>query len=262
MTKWAGICQQILCVPDKKASPVCGGQEKGCSVCSRSRKWGDPRSSILMSQQDYMPEPQSFQSSSPMHEWPSQDGQSLFGAQRDGHAYHWSPRSRMSDMPKSEHPSTFEDSLPAYSYPAQDQARVMHHPTSEQHTRWQQQIRTDDPGTARSNPTKDTYQSYSQYNAHQQVPQWAPLYEHSRSISKWIGILLLIFILLISMPIVCSIGTVFVSLFLLFSLLPVILFFAPIALLLLGPLFRASHPHTHHQRWRWRPHRSRYDRSW
>jgi hypothetical protein len=184
-----------------------------------------------MSQQELMPEPQS-----------SQGEQSWSGAEIQAHISHQSRRSKTSDQPKSDHPATFEDSLPPYSYPAQDRPTVTQQSSFEQSRQWQQQARPQDTRTARGN-----YQPYNQYNASQQIPWWAQSQGHTMDTSKWIGLVLLTLVVLVSIPTLCSIGTVFISLVFVFSILPVVLAFAPIAIFLLIPMFRAlGRAHDNH----------------
>jgi hypothetical protein len=211
-----------------------------------------------MSQQELMPEPQSSRSSQESYNAQSQGKQSWSSAEVNIQPYSRTRRSRTSDLPKSDHPATFEESLPPYSYPAQDQTMFRQQSKPEQNTRWQQQARNRDAGTSKETPT-GAYQSYSQYNPQQQAPWWAQSQENTMDTSKWIGLLLLVLVLLVSIPVLCSIGTVFVSVVFIFSLLPVVLAFAPIAFFLLIPLFRVLGPDSHDNR---RRHRSRYDHSW
>ena len=207
-----------------------------------------------MSQQQLMPDPQSSQAS---YQAQSQGRQSLSGIETDVRPYNWPQRSRGSDLPKSDHPSTFEDSLLPYSYPAQDQVTSTQQSNSEESTRWQQQARTYGASIGRGTFT-GTYQSYSQYNPQQQIPWWTQPQENTTDSSKWINILLLTLILLVSVPVLCSIGTAFVSIVFLFSLLPVLLAFAPIAFFLLIPLLRVLGPDSQDDRQQ----RSSYDQSW
>jgi len=210
-----------------------------------------------MSQQELMPEPRSSQSSQESYKAQSQGRQSWSGAEIDGQPYNWSRRSKNSELPKSDHPSTFEDSLPPYSYPAQDQAMLTRESNPEPNTQRQQQARTHDASTGRGIST-GTYQPYSQYNPQQQIPWWTQPQENTTDNSKWIGLLLLALVLLVSVPVLCSIGTAFVSVVFVFSLLPVLLAFAPIAFFLLIPLLRVFSHESHNERRQ----RSRYDQSW
>lgn len=198
-----------------------------------------------------MPEPQSSQES---YKAQSQGKQSWSGAEMHLHPYNWARRSRTTDLPKSDHPSTFEDSLPPYSYPAQDQTMSTRQSYTEQNSQWQQR----DASTIR-NTFAGSYQSYSQYNPPQQVPGRAQSSENTVDISKWIGILLLVIFLLVSMPMLCSIGTVFIGIIFVFSFLPVLVALAPVAFFLLILLLRIFGSHGHNNRWR---QRGRYGRSW
>lgn len=198
-----------------------------------------------------MPEPQSSQE---LYKAQSQGKQSRSGAEMHLHPHNWARRSKATDLPKSDHPSTFEDSLPPYSYPAQDQTMFTRQSYAEQSTQWQQR----DARTSR-NTFASRYQSYSQYNPPQQVPSWAQSSENTVDISKWIGILLLVIFLLVGMPMLCSIGTVFIGIVFVFSFLPVLIALAPIALFLLIPLLRIFGSQGHNNRWR---QRGRYGRSW
>ncbi len=210
-----------------------------------------------MSQQELMPEPQSPKSSQKLYKAQSQDRQSS----TETYARSYSkPQQSRGDLPKTDHPSTFEDSLPPYSYPAQDQIMFMQQPSPEQNTQWQYQEQTREYGPAREIPT-NAYQSYSQYNGQQQAPSRVQPQEHTINSSKWIGMFLLVLVLLASIPVLCSIGTIFVPVLLAFYLLPVIIAFAPIAFFILIPLFRVLGSADHDNRWR-RRQRARYDHSW
>ena len=211
-----------------------------------------------MSQQELMPEPQSSKSSQKLHQAQSQDRQSC--TETYAQPYSKRQRSRTSDLPKTDHPSTFEDSLPPYSYPAQDQTIFMQQPSPEQNAQRQQQEQNRECDPAREIPT-NAYQSYSQYNGQQQTPSWAQSQEHTINSSKWIGTLLLVLVLLVSIPVLCSIGTIFVPILLLFYLFPIIIAFSPIALFVLIPLFRVLGSANHDNRWI-RRQRARYDHSW
>jgi len=197
-----------------------------------------------------MPEPQSSQSSSQkFSQTQSRGRQSWSSTEIHAQIYSWPRRSKTTDLPKSDHPATFEDSLPPYSYPAQDQAMLTQQPKAEQSGQWRQQAQTNARGT---------YQPYSQYNAQHQAPWWTQPQDNAMDTSKWIGLVLLALVVLVSIPMLCSLGTVFVTVILTFSLLPVILAFAPIAFFLLIPLIRVLGPENHGNR----HHRSRYDHSW
>ncbi len=206
-----------------------------------------------MSQQELMPEPQSHRSSQESYETQSQGRQFWSGTEIKAPIHSWPQRSKTTDLPKSDHPATFEDSLPQYSYPAQDRPTLMQQSSSEHSTQWQQQAQSQDAGIGTS-----AYQPYSQYKAPQQVSWWTQPQENSMDISKWLGVALLVLVMLMSIPVLCSIGTVFVSLVFVFSLLPVIFAFAPIVFILLIPLFRASGPNDRHHR----EQRNRYEHSW
>jgi uncharacterized membrane protein len=208
-----------------------------------------------MSQQELMPEPRLSQSSQESYKAQSQGRQSWSGAETDAQPYNWSRRSRSSDLPKSDHPSTFEDSLPPYSYPAQDQTTPTQKSIPEQSTHRQQQARTHDASAGRGTST-GTYQSYS--HVQQQTLWWTQPQANRVNNSRWIGIFLLALVLLVSIPVLCSIGTAFVSVVFVFSLLPVLLAFAPIAFFLLIPLLKVFGPESHDDRRQ----RSRYDQSW
>lgn len=198
-----------------------------------------------------MPEPQSSQELSKAQ---SQGKQSLSGADMRLHPHNWPRRSSTIDLPKSDHPSTFEDSLPPYSYPAQGQTMATQQSYTEHNFQWQQRA----PSISR-NTFAGSYQPYSQYNPPQQVPSWTPSSEKTIDISKWIGVLLLVIFLLVSLPVLCSLGTVFISVVFVFSFLPVLVALAPIAFFILIPLLRIFGSHDHHNRWR---QRGRYERSW
>ena len=210
-----------------------------------------------MSQQELMPEPQSPKSSQKLYKVQNQDKQS--GTETYAQSYS-KPQQSRGDLPKTDHPSTFEDSLPPYSYPAQDQIMFMQQPSPEQNTQWQHQEQTREYGPTREIPT-NAYQSYSQYNGQQQTPSRVQPQEHTINSSKWIGMFLLVLVLLASIPVLCSIGTIFVPVLLAFYLLPVIIAFAPIAFFILIPLFRVLGTADHDNRWR-RRQRARYDHSW
>jgi hypothetical protein len=210
-----------------------------------------------MSQQELMPEPQSSKSSQELYKAQSQDRQSSTETYAQSYS---KPQQSRGDLPKTDHPSTFEDSLPPYSYPAQDQIMFMQQPRPEQNTQWQQQKQTREYGPAREIPT-NAYQSYSQYNGQQQTPSRVRPQEHTINSSKWIGMFLLVLVLLASIPVLCSIGTIFVPVLLAFYLLPVIIAFSPIAFFVLIPLFRVLGSTGHDNRWR-RRQRARYDHSW
>jgi len=214
-----------------------------------------------MSQQELMPEPQSSRSSQASRKTQSQGRQIWSGAEINAQIYNWPRQLKTTDLPKSDHPATFEDSLPPYSYPAQDQTMSTQQSNPEQSTQWQQQAKTQDARTAMGTST-GAYQSYSQYNAHQQAPWWTQPQENTIDTSKWIGLVLLVLVVLVSIPMLCSIGTVFVSVVFVFSLLPVILAFAPIAFFLLIPLLRVLGPQSHDNRLHQRRQRGRYDQSW
>jgi hypothetical protein len=209
-----------------------------------------------MSQQELMPEPQSSRSSQEAYKMQSQDRQSWSGAELNAQIYCWPRWSKTTDQPKSDHPATFEDSLPPYSYPAQDQTRPTQQSIPEQSSQWPQQARPQDARMAWG-----TYQPYSQYNAQQQVPL-PQSQDNSMTTSNWIGWALLAMIVLMSIPVLCSLGTVFISIVFVFSFLPVILAFAPIAFFLLIPLFRVLGSDNHNKRLHHRHHRSRYDQQW
>lgn len=209
-----------------------------------------------MSQQELMPEPQSSRSTQASHKTQRQSRHVWSGTEINAQIYNWPRQLKTTDLPKSDHPATFEDSLPPYSYPAQDQTMLTQESNPEQSTQWQQQAR--DAKTA----TTGAYQSYNQYNAHQQAPWWTQPQGNTTDTSKWIGLVLLVLVVLVSIPMLCSIGTVFVSVVFVFSLLPVILAFAPIAFFLLIPLLRVLGPESHDNRLQQRRQRGRYDQSW
>jgi hypothetical protein len=211
-----------------------------------------------MSQQELMPEPQSSQLSQESYEAQSQDRQPLSGTRINAQPYSWPRQPRDNNLPKSDHPSTFEDSLPPYSYPAQDQAMSTQQPNSKQNVQWQQQVQTADINTSRST-FKGAYQSYSQYKVQYQAPWWARAQEKPMDTSRWIGLLVLVVILMVGIPMLCSIGTVLASVLFAFSLLPVILALAPVVLFL---VFSVLSPENHNNRRHRRHHRSRYDQSW
>jgi len=119
------------------------------------------------------------------------------------------------------------------------------------------QARTHDATIGRGTSTA-TYQSYSQYNAQQQIPWWTQQQQNTMDNSKWIGLLLLALVLLVSIPVLCSIGTAFVSVVFLFSLLPVLLAFVPIAFFLLIPLLKVFGSESHNDKRQ----KSTYDQSW
>ncbi len=202
-----------------------------------------------MSQQELMPDPQSPES----YETQSQERQFWSGPETNVPIYSWPQRAKTTNLPKSDHPATFESSLPPYSYPAQDWTMSKQQSNSERATQYQQQAQPQDTraGTSTDHP-------YSQYNAPQQVPWQSQPQENSVDISKWIGFVLLVLILLMSIPALCSIGTVFVSIVFVFSLLPVILTLAPIAFILLKVLG----PDDHNNQLHYRQQRERYEHSW
>ena len=204
-----------------------------------------------MSQQELMPEPQSHQSSQESYEIQSQERQFWSGTERNAQISSRPQGSKLSNQPKSDHPATFEGSLPLYSYPAQIQSN------SEQSTQWQQQAQSQDTRTGTS-----AYRPYSQYNAPQQVSWWTQPQENSMDISKWIGLVLLVLVMVMSIPVLCSVGTVFISLVFVFSLLPIIITLAPIAFLLLIPLLKVLGPDDHNNRSDYRQQRDRYEHSW
>src|SRR5690349_11598102 len=101
-----------------------------------------------MSQQELMPEPQSSQSSSQeFYKTSSQDRPSWSSTQIHAQIYSRARRSKMTDLPKSDHPATFEDSLPPYSYPAQDRPMLTQQSNTEQSGQWQQQTQVQDSRT-------------------------------------------------------------------------------------------------------------------
>jgi hypothetical protein len=204
-----------------------------------------------MSQQELMPEPQSSQEFSKAQ---SQGKQSWSGTDMGLRPSNWPRRSKTTDLPKSDHPSTFENSLPPYSYPAQGQTMSTQQSYTEQTFQWQQH----DASTS-WNIFTDSYPSYNQYNPPQQVPAWTQSPENTIDISKWIGILLLVVFLLVSIPVLCSLGTFFISVVFVFSFLPVLVTLAPVAFLLLIPLSRIFGSHGKYTRWQ---QRGRYERSW
>ena len=210
-----------------------------------------------MSQQELMPEPQSSKSSQELYKAQSQGRQSSTKTYAQSYS---KPQQSRGDLPKTDHPSTFEDSLPPYSYPAQDQIMFMQQPSQEQNTQWQRQEQTHEYEAARETPT-NAYQSYSQYNGQQQTQLRVQSQEHTVDSSKWIGTLLLVLVLLVSIPILCSIGTIFIPVLVVFYLLPIILAFSPIAFFIIIPLFRALGSTDHDNRWR-RRQRAKYDHSW
>jgi hypothetical protein len=208
-----------------------------------------------MSQQELMPEPQSSQSSfQEISKMPSQARQSSSSTEVHAQISSRPHRPKMTDLPKSDHPATFEDSLPLYSYPAQDQPMLTQQSNAEQSGRWQQQTQVQDSRIARG-----AYQPYSQYNAPNQVPRWTQPQNNSMDTSKWIGLVFLALVVLVSIPMLCSLGTVFVTIVLTFSLLPIILSFAPIVFFLLIPLINELSADNHDDR---RRHSSGYDHSW
>lgn len=206
-----------------------------------------------MSQQELMPEPQSHQSSQEA----SQERQSWSGTEINAQIYSRPQRSKITNLPKSDHPATFEGSLPLHSYPAQNRTMPTQQSNSEPSTQWQQQAQAQGSRTGTS-----AYQPYSQYNAPQQVSWWAQPQEDSMDISKWIGLVLLVLITLMCIPMVCSLGTVFISLVFVFSLLPIIITLTPIVFFLLIPLLRALGPDDHNNRLHDRQQRDRHEHSW
>jgi hypothetical protein len=215
-----------------------------------------------MSQQELMPEPQSSKSSQESYQEQSQSQGRYSRSSTETYAQSYSKpqRSRTSNLPKADHPSTFEDSLPPYSYPAQDQTMFRQQPRPEQNTQWQQQEQNRQYGPAREVPT-NAYQPYSQYNGQQQTPSWTQPQEHTIGSSRWVGMLLLVLVLLTSIPVVCSIGTIFIPILLFFYILPVMIAFSPIAFFILIPLFKVLGSEDHDKRWQ-RRQSARYDHSW
>lgn len=203
-----------------------------------------------MSQQELMPEPQSSRASDTRQ---SQKKQPWSGMHL--YPYNWPHRSKIADSPKSDHPSTFEESLPPYSYPAQDQHLASRWSPSEQSFQWQQR----DAAKTRTNNFTGSYPIYSYYNSPHYVPRWTPSSDKSIKLSKWIGILLLVTFLLFSLPVVCSLGTFFVSIVFVFSFLPVLVALTPVIFFLLIPLLRIFGAQGQQKRWRQQNH---YERSW
>jgi hypothetical protein len=186
-----------------------------------------------MSQQEFIQEPQSFQSYEGYHG----DWQSLSGAQSAGQSYRWSKQAKGGGtQPKSDHPSTFEDFLPPFSYPAQDLSR-----SSQQANTGNSEFRENQESkqSSRQNSHRQNSYQYGYQYTFRSVPWWAQApRERTMSLPSWMGFLIITFILLMAVPLLFSIGAFLITLFFFLSLLPVFIIFAPIAIFVLIPLIR------------------------
>ncbi len=98
--------------------------------------------------------------------------------------------------------------------------------------------RQDRESSTAGNTARDADQSSSQHNAQEQGWWWAWPRKKTVHISTWIGLLLLILALLVSLLLLDSVETTLVRVFFVISLLPFILVFGLIAVSLGRPLVR------------------------
>src|SRR6266480_2019089 len=97
----------------------------------------------------------------------------------------------------------------------------------EQNVQWQQEQAHDI--SSADNASRHADQSYSQYNAREQGWWWVWPQKKTINISTWIGLLLLVLALLVSLLLLDSVETTLVRVFFVISLLPFILVFGLIA---------------------------------
>src|SRR6266849_520707 len=172
-----------------------------------------------MDQQEFIPE--SLQKSSGAQ---SQDGQALSDNEGDVQFYNQSQQPEARDIPESNLPSTCENSPSPDSSCMQDQTTLMQQPNSEQNTQWKQNVDLLPGLGSISDKEIDIVQT-------RQLVQ-------KDHISTWIGLLLLLLVLLITIPLMYSAGIALVRVLFVISLLPLILAFGLIVIFLMIALLR------------------------
>jgi len=177
-----------------------------------------------MDQQEFMPESQLSESLQRSSEAQSQDGQALSDNEGDVQFYNQSQQPEARDIPESNPPSTCENSPPSDNSCMQDQTELIQQPNSEQNTQWKQNVDLL-PGLGSISDKEINIEQNKQ-----------PIQKDH--ISTWIGLLLLLLVLLVTIPLVYSAGTALVRVFFVISLLPLILAFGSIVIFLMIALLR------------------------
>ncbi len=154
----------------------------------------------------------------------SQDGQALSDNEGDVQFYNQSQQPEARDIPESNLPSTCENSPSPDSSCMQDQTTLMQQPNSEQNTQWKQNVDLLPGLGSISDKEIDIVQT-------RQLVQ-------KDHISTWIGLLLLLLVLLITIPLMYSAGIALVRVLFVISLLPLILAFGLIVIFLMIALLR------------------------
>ncbi len=172
-----------------------------------------------MDQQEFIPE--SLQRSSGAE---SQDGQALSDDQGYVQLYNQSQQPEARSIPPSGLPSACENSPSPDNSCIQDQTELMQQQSSEQNNQWKQNVDLL-PGLG-SIGDKEI-----------DIVQTRQLVQKDH-ISTWIGLLLLLLVLLITIPLVYSADTALVRVLFVISLLPLILAFGLIVIFLMIALLR------------------------
>jgi len=172
-----------------------------------------------MDQQEFIPE--SLQRSS---EAQSQDGQALSDNQGDVQLYKQSQQPEARSISPSGLPSTCENSPSPDNSCMQDQTELMQQSNSEQNTQWKQNVDLLPGLGSISDKEIDIVQS-------RQLIQ-------KDHISTWIGLLLLLLVLLVTIPLMYSAGIALVRVLFVISLLPLILAFGFVVIFLMIALLR------------------------
>src|SRR5882762_962222 len=146
-----------------------------------------------MDQQEFMPESQLSESLQRSSEAQSQDGQAPSDNEGDVQFYNQSQQPEARDISESNPPSTCENSPSPDNSCMQDQTTLMQQPNSEQNTQWQQNVDLL-PGLG----------SISDKEINIEQNKQSIQKEH---ISTWVGLLLLLLVLLVTIPLVYSAGT-------------------------------------------------------
>lgn len=177
-----------------------------------------------MDQQEFMPESQLSESLQRSSEAQSQDRQTPSDNEGDVQFYNQSQPPEARDIPESNLPSTCENSPSPDSSCMQDQTTLMQQPNSKQNTQWQQNVDLL-PGLGSISDKEISIEQNKQSTQK----------EH---ISTWVGLLLLLLVLLVTIPLVYSAGTALVRVLFVISLLPLILAFGLIVIFLMIALLR------------------------
>jgi uncharacterized integral membrane protein len=163
----------------------------------------------------------------------SQDGQALFANEEEDVQFcNQSQQSEVKDVASNDLPSTCENSLPQDS----DQTALMQKPNSEQDTQWQQDV--------------DLLPGLGTINDKEIDMEQIEKLMQKEYISIWVGLLLLLLVLGITILLVYSAGIALVRVLFVISLLPLILAFGSVVIFLVIALLRLLHTRIRQQKCR------------